>query len=355
MTNNHLISYFPDYLSDNALFTKMVTLGAPWSTDVGQDMDDAYFTMYSGVKNPSDFVTLHLNPGTEVANSLTIARILYGMFGENWTRLWEAFKTRYTPIDNYNLQETITTTISSDRNISRTNDLSSTVDGTETQTTTSDRDINRANDLSSIVDGTETRTTEEDSSQGVNATSSSKTSLDGSGTSTLQHGEQIQHDSETDSFRYGFNSTERVPSDAQTEVFSDIHSGTDTTTTTNKSATDTSSESKTDTIEHGTSTINIVTKDARVDKTVEDTIEHGTSAIDIVTKDVRTDKTVEDTLDTNSGKEDIQRTRKGNVGQNSYQELLRQEFELWRWNFFTRVFEDVDTFLVLSVYSSCTK
>lgn len=307
MANNHLISYFPNYLSDDSLFTKMSTLGAPWSSEVGQDMDDAYFTMYSGVKNPSDFVSLHLNPGTEVANSLTIARILYGFFGENWTRLWEAFKTKYTPIDNYNLQETITTTTSSDRNISRTNDLTSTVDGTETQTT------------------------EEDSSQGVNATSSSKTGLDGAGTSTLQHGEQITHNRETDSFRYGFNSTEKVPSDAQIETSTDVHSGTDTTTTTNKSDTDTSGESKTDTLEHGTSTI------------------------DISTKDVRADKTVEDTTDTNSGKEDIQRTRQGNVGQNSYQELLRQEFELWRWNFFTRVFEDVDKFLVLSVYSSRTK
>lgn len=307
MANNHLISCFPNYLSDDALFTKMSTLGAPWSVEVGQDMDDAYFTMYSGVKNPSDFVRLHLNPGTEVANSLTIARILYGFFGENWTRLWEAFKTKYTPIDNYNLQETITTTTSSDRNISRTNDLTSTVDGTETQTT------------------------EEDSSQGVNGTSTSKTTLDVSGTSTLQHGEQITHNSETDSFRYGFNSTEKVPSDVQTETSTDTHSGTDTTTTTNKSTTDTSGESKSDTLEHGTSTI------------------------DIATKDIRADKTVEDTLDTNSGKEDIQRTRQGNVGQNSYQELLRQEFELWRWNFFTRVFEDVDKFLVLSVYSSCTK
>lgn len=93
----NLRAYFPNYLSDDALFTKMATLGAPWTSEIGQDMDDAYFTMYSGIKNPSEFVTLHLNPGTEIANSLTIARIIYGIYGDNWTKLWEAFKAKYTP------------------------------------------------------------------------------------------------------------------------------------------------------------------------------------------------------------------------------------------------------------------
>lgn len=302
----HLREYFPNYLSDDSLFTKMATLGAPWSSEIGQDMDDAYFTMYSGIKNPSEFVTLHLNPGTEIANSLTIARILYGMCGDNWTKLWEAFKTQYTPIDNYNVQETVSTTRSSDRTVNRTNDLTSTVDGTEKQTT------------------------EQDGTQGVTGTTSANTTTDSNGTSSLEHGEQIQRDAEADDYTYGFNSAEKVATGVRIEIGTDIHSGTDTTTTIDHSTSETSGTSKTDTVDHATGTL------------------------DITTKDVRADKVVDDTLDTTEGKEDIQRTRQGNVGQNSYQELLRQEFELWRWNFFTQVFEDVDKFLVLSVYSSCT-
>lgn len=302
----NLRAYFPNYLSDDALFTKMATLGAPWTSGIGQDMDDAYFTMYSGIKNPSEFVTLHLNPGTEIANSLTIARIIYGIYGDNWTKLWEAFKAKYTPIDNYNVQEIVSTTRSSDRTVNRTNDLTSTVDGTEKQTT------------------------EQDGTQGVTGTTGANTTTDSNGTSSLVHGEHIQRDAEADDYTYGFNSPEKVATGARIETGTDVHSGTDTTTTTDHSASETSGTSKTDTVDHATGTV------------------------DIATKDVRTDKVVDDTLDTSEGKEDIQRTRQGNVGQNSYQELLRQEFELWRWNFFTQVFEDVDKFLVLSVYSSCT-
>lgn len=302
----NLRAYFPNYLSDDALFTKMTTLGAPWTSEIGQDMDDAYFTMYSGIKNPSEFVTLHLNPGTEIANSLTIARIIYGIYGDNWTKLWEAFKTKYTPIDNYNIQETVSTTRSSDRTVNRTNDLTSTVDGTEKQTT------------------------EQDGTQGVTGTTGANTTTDSNGTSSLEHGEHIQRDAEADDYVFGFNSDEKVPTGVRIETGTDVHSGTDTTTTNDHSTSETSGTSKTDTVDHATGTI------------------------DISTKDVRADKVVDDTLDTSEGKEDIQRTRQGNVGQNSYQELLRQEFELWRWNFFTQVFEDVDKFLVLSVYSSCT-
>lgn len=303
----NLREYFPNYLSDDALFTKMAALGAPWTSEIGQDMDDAYFTMYSGIKNPSEFVTLHLNPGTEIANSLTIARIIYGIYGDNWTKLWEAFKIKYTPIDNCNVQETVSTTRSSDRTVNRTNDLTSTVDGTEKHTT------------------------EQDGTQGVTGTTGANTTSDSNGTSSLEHGEHIQRDGEADDYTYGFNSAEKVATGVRIETETEVHSGTDTTTTTDHSTSETSGTSKTDTVDHATGTV------------------------DIATKDVRADKVVDDTLDTSEGKEDIQRTRQGNVGQNSYQELLRQEFELWRWNFFTQVFEDVDRFLVLSVYSSCTK
>lgn len=305
-TPNHLIDYFPNYLSTNSLFTKMATLGAPWGNDVGQDMDDAYFTMYSGVKNPSQFVLLHLNPdSTTEANSLTIARILYGIYGANWTKLWEAFKAEYTPLDTYNLKETVTATRSNDRSIMHTNDITSTLDGAESETS------------------------QQDGTQSVKGTTSSTATTDSNGSNALQHGEEIQRDSEIDSFTYGFNSDVKVPTSVQMDSTTETHSGTDTTTTTDHSTSETSGTSNTDTTDSLTGTV--VT----------------------TTKDTKTDKVVEDTTDLNEGKEDIERIRAGNVGQNTYQDLLRQEFELWRWNFFTQVFEDCDKFLVLSTYTHC--
>lgn len=300
-----LRDYFPNYLSTDSLFTKMSQLGAPWTQEIGQDMDDAYFTMYSGIKTPSEFVLLHLNPDSDIANSLTIARILYGIKGPNWERLWEAFKTQYTPIDNYNVQETISSSKKTDRTINKTNDLTSTIDGTDT------------------------RTSENNSTQNVDAATTNNVTTDANGTSALEHGEHIQRTGETDDYVYAFNSPEKVPTNVTIENGSDTHSGTDTTTTTDHSTSEATGTEKSDTTEKSTGTL------------------------DIVTKDVRADKVAEDTVDTLEGTEDIQRTRQGNVGQNSYQELLKQEFELWRWNFFTQVFEDVDTFLALSVHQSC--
>lgn len=302
---NSLVSYFPNYLSDDSLFTKMAILGAPWTSETGQDMDDAYFTMYSGIKNPSHFVTSHLNPDTEIANSLTIARILWGIYGDSWTRLWEAYKVKYTPINNYDMLETIT------------------------RTQNTDRTINRTNDYTSSVDGTEKRTSENDGTQNVTGSTTDTTTSDSNGTSSIEHGQVITRVAQAENFTYGFNSAEMVPTSVQKEQGTDTHSGTDTTTTTDHSESNSDGTLKTDTTTHESGTIDTSSNSAKADKTVEDT------------------------LDTDETKEDIQRSRQGNSGNYSYQELINQEFELWKWNFFLNIFNDVDRFLVLSVYSPC--
>lgn len=47
--------------------------------------------------------------------------------------------------------------------------------------------------------------------------------------------------------------------------------------------------------------------------------------------------------------ENITRTRSGNTGQHTTQELLRQEFNLWKWNFYKQVFKDVDSVIALLI------
>ena len=243
-----LKQWFPKYQSTDSIFSKMQTLGAPWTYEVGQDMDDAYFTFYSGVKTASSFVSDHALNGE--VNSLTIARILWSIYGPNWTRLWEACQTQYVPIDNYNVKETVDRNLTNNRNIDKT--------------------VN--------VDGTT------------------------SGTVKTDYGEQIDTTNGVNSFTFGFNSTSQVPSSTVNETGQEQHSGSDTVT------------------------------------------RNGTS----------TNKTVDATMDDQTEAENTVRVRQGNVGQNSYQELLRQEFELWKWNFFKRVFSDVDEVLALSVYDPCS-
>lgn len=248
MTRKILRDYFPNYLNTDSLFSKMATLGAPWDVPTGQDMDDAYFTMYSGIKPASEFVSLHQFDGS--INSLTIARILWAMYGNQWTKLWEAAKTKYVPINNYNVQETVVRSMTNDRNIDKTTNVDGSAEGTDTTT----------------------------------------------------YGEKIDTTADSKSYTYGFNSPDQVPTGVVEETSAEIHSGTDTVSSTS----------------------------------------------------TNTNKTVEATLDNDEENENITRNREGNVGQNSYQELLRQEFELWRWNYFQTVFEDCDKFLVLSVFDPCS-
>ena len=130
---------------------------------------------------------------------------------------------------------------------------------------------------------------------------------------SIQHGHVVQKTGNDTKSVYGFNSQESVPSDVTSATGIDTNSGTDTQTNT------------TDT----------------------------TGTVDTVTSNTTVGKITDVTSDTDNETENLQRTKTGNVGQNSYQELLRQEFDLWRWNFFTQVFEDCDKYLVLSVYDPC--
>lgn len=268
---NNLISYFPQYLDAGAIFTQMVTLGAPWSGEVGKEMDDAYLSMYSGVKTPSKFTVLHSVNG--VASVQSIAKLLWSMYGQSWKRLWDGYNIKYSPIDNYNVQETMARTQNNDRGINRTTDTNSSVNGTAKDTT----------DMNESVNG------------------------------SINHGHVVQKTGNDTTSVYGFNSQESVPSDVTSATGTDTNSGTDTQTNT------------TDT----------------------------TGTVDTVTSNTTVGKITDVTSDTDNETENLQRTKTGNVGQNSYQELLRQEFDLWRWNFFTQVFEDCDKYLVLSVYDPC--
>lgn len=246
-TKRTLIEWFPNYLSTDAVFTKMATLGAPWSSDVGQDMDDAYFTYYSGDKLATRFIKRHTLDGD--VNALTIARILWGLYGNQWTRLWNAYTLEYKPLDNYNIKEV------------------------------TDRDESDDRTISKIVTDTGTN----------------------SGTEDLEHGHVVTDTEETNQYNFGFNSTDPVPSAKASSSVTSTNSGIDKTTTSGEFD----------------------------------------------------NKSIDDTTDMNVITEDVTKTRSGNIGQNTYQELMRQEIELWKWNFYTQVFEDVDDLLALSVFDNC--
>lgn len=54
--------------------------------------------------------------------------------------------------------------------------------------------------------------------------------------------------------------------------------------------------------------------------------------------------------DTTIGQNTRTRTRKGNIGTNTFQNLLQQERNLWMYNFFEQIFKDVDSVLTIPIY-----
>ena len=51
-----------------------------------------------------------------------------------------------------------------------------------------------------------------------------------------------------------------------------------------------------------------------------------------------------------TGENERELTRSGNIGVTTSQQLLQSEIELWQWNYFNQVFADIDKILCLSIY-----
>lgn len=109
---------------------------------------------------------------------------------------------------------------------------------------------------------------------------------------------------------WGFNSTTSIPSD-----MSDVTGTNENTTTRNL----TENETGTDT----------------TDKTNTDTYNRSYT---------------ETGTDTTAGTSSRKLTRTGNIGTNTFQNLLQQERNLWMYDFFEQIFKDVDSVLTIPIY-----
>ena len=114
---------------------------------------------------------------------------------------------------------------------------------------------------------------------------------------------------------YGFNSTESVPSNTSDTTSSNTQTNNNTDTET-KNLTDTETQNLTDAdTKNLTETIN--------------------------------------SNDSTATNDDIMRslTRKGNIGVTTTQQMLESEIELWNWNYYNMVMQDIDSILCLDIYT----
>lgn len=168
--------------------------------------------------------------------------------------------------------------------------MEETVEGTESST--------RTPDLTKGDTGTVQTTGQDKRTPNLTKTNTGTVNNEGSGTNTNQNG------------IWGFNSSEAVPSDT-----SDGRATNESTTTGNLSETQT-----------------------------------GTDTTDRTNTDTYNRSYTETGTDTTAGTSSRKLTRTGNIGTNTFQNLLQQERNIWMYDFFEQVFKDVDSVLTIPIY-----
>lgn len=78
--------------------------------------------------------------------------------------------------------------------------------------------------------------------------------------------------------------------------------------------------------------------------------ETGTDTTDHTNTDTYNRSYTETGTDTTAGTSSRKLTRTGNIGANTFQNLLQQERDIWMYDFFEQVFKDVDSILTIPIY-----
>ena len=228
----------------NGIFTALQEMSVPWqSLNMETELDLEYYNNISGQKIISPLTYSMMIGETLTLNDLDVlATVIFKIYSVRWNKLWDTLSFEYDPIQNYSMTEIMT-------------------------------DDETVIEYGKVKDGTNTRTPNLTETETPNVTR------------------------ETEMNRFGFNSSEPVPSDTETET----QTGTDTTTTTG------------------------------------------------------TDETEIDSTETDSGSDTHTRnytlSRAGNIGVTTSQEMIESERKLWMWDFFHDiVFPDIDRVLTINIY-----
>lgn len=99
---------FPDWATDSAIFDELT--GMPWDDDVeSEELNLEYFGNHSGAKFCAPLVKHYLDNNGEItsAGKTALAKVIESKYKVNWTKLWETMFIEYSPVDNYDMTETL--------------------------------------------------------------------------------------------------------------------------------------------------------------------------------------------------------------------------------------------------------
>lgn len=318
-TNSETLeSYFPDWLTTGAIFTHMENM--PWSEYATPlELDLLYIGSHSGEKPVASMVKKFST--NHVADGNTLASLLKTMYYKSWEHIWNAYAEEYSPLSELDITETENRSLEGEHSLTKSGTMQKTAGDTLTLNTTTQ------NNNTSTTQNSRTENADSDNTSTVTDNTQTQT------TST----ENTTQEGQNNDFVYGFNTDEENPtpsakstntSESETQTSETIsNTGTTTTTEESNSSLSIDDESQTEVTDTETRT--------------------GTETHAI------TDNVSDSTSETMSRGEDelITRRKTGNSGYHTYSEIIASEFEVWRFNYFQYIFNDIDKILTLSVFS----
>lgn len=295
------------------IFDTFQNLDVPWKDEGIDESLDLFFITNYGERLISPLTNTCLDTAGKLtaAKQTLLATALVNLFGKNWTKEYAVLSAQYDPIENYSMEEKHTgndTRLETPTNWKETTTEKPGADGyseTETQTPTNWIESRKETVGNDGYTETETQTP----TNWEKTIESDKSDNDVEGSTSL----------------YAFNSSDPVPiSKSETQTDSKI---VETQSGTYETKREISGEKDVDIERTGT----YETKREIEGEKITETGHTGT---------------YEDKTTYNSTL-----TRSGNIGVTTSQQMIEQEINLWKWNYFRDVvFPDVANALTISLY-----
>ena len=312
MMRTKLKDVFLDPISAG-IFDTFQNLNVPWKDEGIDESLDLFFITNYGERliSPLTNTCLDTTGKLTAAKQTLLATAIVNLFGKNWTKEYAVLSAQYDPIENYSMEEKHTgndTRLETPTNWKETTTEKPGVNGyseTETQTPTNWKESRKE----TVGDDGYTETETQTPTDWEKTIESDKADNDVEGSTSL----------------YAFNSSDPVPI-SKSETQTDSKS-VETQSGTYETKKEISGEKDVDIERTGT----YETKREIEGEKITETGHTGT---------------YEDKTTYNSTL-----TRSGNIGTVTAQDMIEQEIELWRWNFFRDVvFPDVAKALTISLY-----
>lgn len=325
------------------IFKALDELEVPWKDeDIAEDLDLLYLGD-SSHRNISPLVEL-IKTGSYLSQEdlQKLAKIIYAKFGRNWTELYKTLLYEYDPIVNYDATETETINTSGESSTSHTDTNTGTSTHTDATTEEGEKTIvientgtvtDERTNTGTVTDAKTNTGTVTDEKTNTGTVSNAKTNT---GTTLDETTQRTENDTTEVNKVVGFNSTTPVTSDTK-EIDNTVSSTGSVTHTDNLS-------------ENSTRTDNLSESSTRTDDTRTDNVENIDNTINSSGSETVNGSSSGSTSGTSENLTTRELRRKGNIGVMTTQQLIREQRELWNFNFFCRVVNDINSLLTLDIY-----